>query len=337
MFDWTGKKVLITGATGFIGSWLTEELINKGATVSVLIKKDDPLGTDAIKHLIDSTTQIYGDIRDKEVIEKSVKDQEFIFHLAAVTQVIYAKNNPVEAFEVDAGGTFNILEAMRKSDTNQFLVYASTDKVYGEPVYVPIDENHPLLGKSPYDASKIAADRLVYAYKMTYGLNTGIVRWSNTIGGRDANFLRAAPDFITSILNNKNPVIRGNGKHIRDYMYITDAVDGILKIAENSNISNGEAFNIGTEKPTSVLELANKIIKLIGQEGKMEPIILGKPTVGEIDVQYLACKKAKQKLGWEPKVNLEESLLKTIQWYSENLWWQQVIERVKSFYDIKIS
>lgn len=332
---WKSKNVLVTGGTGFIGSWLIETLMQAGAKVTALVERNSPFGIDAIKHLANDIELVYGDIRDSQLVANVVEAKDVVFHLASITQVLYAIKNPEETVTVNVGGTLNILEGIRGNGGEQFLVYASTDKVYGEPKYVPIDEEHPLIGKSPYDASKIAADRLVYAYHATYGLRCSIVRWSNTYGGRDANILRAVPDFVMSVLNGNPPVIRGDGKHIRDYMYITDAVEGIISAAENNELSNGEAFNLGTEKPTSVEDLTRLIIRVSGNDDKLEPIISGKPTRGEIAVQYLSSKKAREVLGWKPTVDLEWGLNATIEWYQENMWWKSVMDRVVDFYGIE--
>ena len=328
---WKSKNILITGATGFIGSWLTETLVNQGAKVTVLVRKD-AFGIESIKHLKNKIKIIYGDLRNKEVIYKAVKDKAVIFHLAAITQVLYSIKNPEETVSVNVGGTLNILEGIRRNHKNQFLVFTSTDKVYGEPKYNPIDEEHCLSSKSPYDASKVAADRLIYAYHISYGLRCGIVRWSNTYGGRDANLLRAVPDFITSVINNKPAVIRGNGKHIRDFIYVTDSVRGIMAVAENSKLSNGEVFNLGTEKPTSIINLANLIIKLSGKKLKVK--VLNRMVSGEINTQYLSSKKAKKMLKWRSKVNLETGLKMTMDWYKENLWWNKVMKKVHKDYGI---
>jgi len=325
-FPWDQERVLITGATGFIGSWLTEALLRKKAQISVLIRKGDFLAA-SISRIMNKIECIYGDIRDAKIVNRAVKDKDTVFHLAAITQVIEAIRKPEETLQVNLFGTFNILESMRKGTGNQFLVYASTDKVYGEPKCLPIDEEHPLSAKSPYDASKLAADRLVYSYAVTYGLEVSIARWSNTIGGRDANISRIVPDFITSVLDGRPPAIRGDGSHIRDYMYITDAVSGITSIAENRSVSKGEAFNFGTEKPTSVVELANMIIRLMGHEGTMKPMILGQPTPGEIRKQVLCSKKANRMLGWKPVVDLETALTRTIQWYKKNPTWRNIMRR----------
>jgi len=327
---WSDRRVLITGATGFIGSWLTENLIKKDAKVTVIVRKDP------LYHVLDhkKVNFIHGDIKNKKIIDKAVKNQEIIFHLAAITQVLYSIKNPEETFEVNLGGTLNILESLRRN-SDAFLIFASTDKVYGEPTHLPIDENHPLSAKSPYDASKVAADRLVYAYHKSYNLKTSIIRWSNTIGGRDSNILRIVPDTIISLLSNKQPIIRGNGKHIRDYMYVEDAVNGILTVAENQKTTNGEVFNLGTEKPNTVIEIVNSIIKLMKLQDSFKPVILNKPTYGEIETQYLSCKKARKFLKWKPKFNLEQALLCTIEWYRNNSSWINMMRKVSKFCGIK--
>lgn len=331
---WKGKKILITGATGFIGSWLTEALVKKGANVTILVKKDDPFEVDAVKHLKKDIKIIYGDIRNRELLEKIVKKFEVLCHLAASTQVLHMIKNPEEGLSVNLWGTFNVLEGMRKSKSKPFLIYVSTDKVYGEPVYLPIKEDHPLSAKSPYDASKVAADRLVHAYRHTYGINATILRWSNAYGGRDANLLRVIPDFVNSVIDGKPLVIRGSGEHIRDFLYVEDVVRAILLAGENQERTNGEVFNLGVNKPISVKDLANLVIKITGHK-HANPVILGKATPGEIDRQYLAYEKAKEMLGWEPSVNLETGLTMTLGWYEKNSWWKKVMARVTKFYGIK--
>ena len=329
---WASKKVLVTGANGFIGSWLTEALVNNGANVTAFVKKGDIIGTESIKHLKDKIRIIYGDIRDAKSVTNAVRGKDVIFHLAAITQVLYSIKNPKETIDINVCGTFNILEAIRRNNYEQFLVFTSTDKVYGEPKYNPIDEEHPLSSKSPYDASKLAADRLVHSYHVSYHLKSSIVRWSNTYGGRDSNILRAVPDFVVSLLNGRPPVIRGDGNHVRDYVYVDDAVSGILCTAEKQKISTGHTFNLGTERPVSVRELAKLIIKIFGLSGKIRPVVLRRNVPGEIRTQYLSAKKARKMLGWKPKTNLEEGLQKTISWYKNNPAWQKVVKRNSRFY-----
>jgi len=311
-------KILVTGATGFIGSWLTERLTKQTNFVTILVRPNSPRRF-CIKSFEDKLDIVYGDIRDRDVVEQIVKNKDVIFHLAAVTQVVSSLKDPEETFSVNVHGTINVLEAMRRNNQEQALVYASTDKVYGDPITLPITEEHPLIGKSPYDASKIAAERAAYAYFKTYGLSILISRSSNVYGGRDMNFLRAIPDFVSSAILGKKITVRGSGKHVRDYMFVDDAVEAFLKMATNITTFKGEVFNFGTGKATNVAELAILISRLAGNTGYD---ILERETPGEIDAQYVDWTKAKEKLGWQPKVELNEGLRRTLDWYSANreLW-----------------
>lgn len=327
--DWKGKSVLVTGATGFLGSWLTERLVKEGASVSALVEKECTRKA-CISHL-SGVKQITGDVRDPELMGKIVRNKDTVFHLAAITQVIYAIKNPFETFDVNLNGTLNILEALRKNE-GPFLVYMSTDKVYGEPKRLPIEADDPLSAKSPYDASKLAADRACYSYHKTYGTKLSIARSSNIYGGREANELRAVPDFVRSLLRLQPPVIRGSGIHERDFIYVDDIVNGLVSVAENSSKTNGEAFVFGTGRPVSILELAKISIKCSGL--KMEPTVLGKPTPGEIDKQYVSYKKAREILGWQPKTSLEKGLSLTLKWYRENPWIEDVIKATSERYNI---
>lgn len=319
--SWEGKRVLVTGATGFIGSWLTEALVAKGASVSVLITSD-ALGTGGIPHLMDTVTVVRGDVRNGRAVAKGMEGTEVVFHLAAITQVIDAIQNPVEASSVNIFGTLAVLEQLRKSDAQ--LVFASTDKVYGEPESLPIRETHPLSAKSPYDASKLAADRLCYSYVQTYDLPISIVRCSNIYGGRDHNALRAVPDFVLSALDGRDIVIRGTGNHVRDFIYVTDVVEAYLTTAAAA--AKGETFNFGTEHPVTISELAQLIAGFFPTMPAIR--ILGKETKGEIDRQYLSSEKAARVLKWKPRTELRDGLAKTIAWYRENAWWRPVMARV---------
>ncbi|MCJ7816581.1 MAG: GDP-mannose 4,6-dehydratase [Candidatus Aenigmarchaeota archaeon] len=329
--NWKGTNVLVTGATGFLGSWLTERLAGEGANVSVLVENECTRKV-CIKHLLGKLDVVTGDVRDPETVRKMMGDKDVIFHLAAVTQVIYAIRNPVETFDVNLKGTLNILECLRKND-HPFLVYMSTDKVYGEPSRLPIEADDPLSAKSPYDASKLAADRACYSYHKTYGTKLSIVRSSNIYGGREANELRAVPDFVRSLIRSQPPVIRGSGRHERDFVYVGDVVNGLVSVAENSGKTNGEAFVFGTGRPVSVYDLAKIAIKASGL--KLEPEVLGKPTPGEIDRQYISYKKAREFFGWQPKVRLEDGLALTLKWYRQNPWIEDVIKATSERYKIQ--
>lgn len=311
-------KVLVTGATGFIGSWLAERLVGEGASVTVLVRPNSPR-RNCIRTFEKKMRVIIGDVRNEEVIRRSVKDQEAIFHLAAITQVLDSLRNPEETFSVNLNGTLNLLEILRKNNYEGVLIYASTDKVYGEPLELPIREEHPLFGKSPYDASKIAAEHTCYAYFKTYGLPVGISRSTNVYGGRDLNFQRAVPDFVSSVLLGERVTVRGSGRNIRDFMYSDDAIDGLVRMATNFNHVKGEAFNFGTGQPTNVADLAGIVAKFGRSEGFD---VRGMDTRAEIDSQWVDNTKARLKLGWQPKVALLEGLRYTIDWYSVNkdLW-----------------
>lgn len=333
-----GKKVAITGANGFVGSWLTQDLIKNGADVTILLKRNSIVGKRSITPLLDNLSLVYGDLRDVSSVKKLLKDKDIVFHLAAITQVIYAKNRPAETFDINTNGTLNLLEAARLENNPPFIVYMSTDKVYGEPKYLPIDEKHPLLARSPYDVSKMAADCLMRSYHETYGMDLSTIRCSNIIGGRDANFLRIVPDVVRSIIKNEQPKIRGDGRNIRDYMYVSDSISALMMVATKQNVSSGEIFNIGTERPTSVLDIANMIIKLAGNRVISKPVILKNNISSEINRQYLSSKKAKQLLGWRPKYGLEEGLKNSIDWYLGNLWWQEVLnDNIKNYKRMNIT
>jgi len=311
------RRVLVTGATGFIGSWLSERLTKQGNRVAALVRPNSRRRW-CIRHLEGDLDVIYGDIRDSNLVAGIVDGKDVIFHLAAITQVINSVRDPVETFSVNLQGTINLLEAVRRSDQGQVLILASTDKVYGEPIRLPITEEDPLLGKSPYDASKIAAERAAYAYFRTYGIPVLISRSSNVYGGRDLNFLRAVPDFVSSAVLGEKIVARGSGRHVRDFVFVDDAVAALLKMAANAASHVGEAFNFGTGKPTSVSELAMLVSRYAGVGFE----VLDRDTPGEIDVQFLDSRKAKEKLGWEAKTELADGLHRTLEWYSANkpLW-----------------
>jgi CDP-glucose 4,6-dehydratase len=332
---WEDKRVLLTGGSGFIGSHIAEKLVSEGAELTILMKDDCPIGMAGLAAIGSTASIVRGDLLDAELIDRICPDKDVILHLAAITQVIYSVKNPKNTVEVDVNGTLNILEAIRRKNDSAFLIFTSTDKVYGESAYVPVDESHPLSAKSPYDASKLAADRLVNAYQTTYGIKGSISRCSNVLGGRDANILRALPGFVYPLMRGRDPVIRSNGKLIRDYMHVDDAVRGILSLAEKQDKSSGLAFNFGTGKPTSVIRLAELVVKAFGDTSR-KPVVRGMDAKVEIENQYLSYRLAKERLGWEPKVRIEEAVERSVRWYKENPGWLDVMENVARYYGIGI-
>jgi len=318
---WKGKNVFITGADGFIGSWITKALVEKGANVFVLIRdvKAPKISLD-YHGLRDKVTIIPGDITDYECMLKIINEKSIdtVFHLAAQPLVWIAYRNPLSTFETNIKGTWNVLEAARNVPTVKRIVVASSDKAYGDQKKLPYTEDQPLNGLYPYDASKSCTDIITRCYHKTFGLPVAVTRLANIYGGADFHFDRIVPGTIVSVLKGETPVIRSDGKPERDYMYIDDAVSAYLTLAENLDRKEiqGEAFNFGTGNVISVIDFFNMIIKLCGKNVK--PKVLNEAKT-EIVRQYLDSTKAKKMLGWEAKVPLEEGLKKTIVWYKEYL------------------
>ena len=314
--NWQEKNVLVTGADGFIGSWLAKTLIEKEANVITIvrdIKKENNLDVLGIRKKI---TIIPGDLINFSVVERAINEYNIdtCFHLAAQAIVGSANKSPLTTFESNIKGTWNVLEACRLNNSVKRIIVASSDKAYGQQKKLPYTEESPLLGFYPYDASKACVDILSTCYFKTYNLPLAITRNANTYGPVDLNFSRIIPDIINSIIKGKQPIIRSDGTPERDYMYIKDAVNGYLTLAENLHRKEviGQAFNFGTETPVSVLDLYNKIIKLMGND--IKPKILGEAK-NEIDRQYLSIKKAKEILNWQPKYSIDIGLKETIEWY----------------------
>ncbi|MCL4378882.1 MAG: GDP-mannose 4,6-dehydratase [Actinobacteria bacterium] len=313
---WKNKNVFITGATGFLGSWLTEYLFKSGANVAALIRDWIPESDLINKGFTNKINVIRGNVEDYFLIERILNEYEIhtVFHLAAQTIVSIANNNPISTFETNIKGTWNILEACRRNKKIKKIIIASSDKAYGDQIQLPYDESFPLIGRHPYDVSKSCADLICKAYFETYALPVCITRCGNFYGGGDLNFNRIIPGTIRSILNNEPPVIRSDGSFIRDYFYIEDGMLAYILLAEKMDNPKlyGEAFNFSNEIQITVLELVDKILELMGS--KLKPVILNEAG-NEIKHQYLSAKKAREVLGWKPKFDLESGLKKTIDYY----------------------
>lgn len=314
--SWKNANVLVTGADGFIGSHVAKELIERKAEVVTIVRDIKKRSNIDLLNLKKNITIVHGNLINYQDCERAINeyDVDFCFHIAAQAIVGQANRSPLSTFESNIKGTWNILEACRISKTVKGLVIASSDKAYGQQKKLPYTEESPLNGYYPYDASKACQEILARSYFMTYSLPLAITRNANTYGPADMNFSRIIPDVITRILKNEQPVIRSDGSPERDYMYIKDAVNAYLTLAENLHRKDvaGEAFNFGTSKPISVIRLYERIIKLMGKNFK--PKILGEAK-NEIDRQYLDSTKAKKVLDWEAKYTIDEGLKKTIEWY----------------------
>jgi len=308
-------KILITGGAGFIGSHLCDKYIKEGHTVFCL---DNFMSGNLmnIRHLLDyrNFKLVKGDIRDFSLLEDIMRDVEVVFHLAAQIHVDRSYIEPKATYEINVMGTQNVLEVARLHDAKK-VIHASTSEVYGTAQYVPIDEKHPLDAPHPYGASKIAADRMCYAYIQTYGMNISILRTFNVFGPRqrDVGYGGVISIFTRRILNNIPPIIYGDGQQTRDYTYIEDAIrayDSVLNHKEPLR----EPVNFGSGKEVSILDLANMIIDLCGKRGTIEPVHV-EPRIGEVKRLIADATKAKNLLGWEPKHSLEKGLTEFVRWY----------------------
>ena len=315
MFSWKDKNVFVTGGNGFLGSWLVNDLVKRGANVTCIIRdivKDSNLKLLGLMGKIDI---VKGTIEDYRTVERAMNEHEadVCFHVAAQAIVGVANKSPISTFETNIRGTWNVLEACRQVGVKRTVV-ASSDKAYGEHEKLPYKEDFSLNGLTPYEASKSCTDILARAYARTYGLPVAVTRCGNIYGGGDLNLSRIIPGTIKSVLNNERPIIRSDGTPVRDYIYVLDAVAAYIVLAEQLDRKEvaGEAFNFGTEQPISVRELVRKIIVTSGK--KLEPQILNQAK-NELQAQYLDWTKAKKVLGWKPKYKLDDGLKETIQWY----------------------
>ncbi len=314
---WLDRPTFVTGGTGLVGSWLVCRLIDAGADVVCLVRDWVPQSELVREHLIDQVKVVRGDIRDREIIERTLGEYEIntVIHLAAQTIVTIANRNPISTFESNIQGTWNLLEACRRSPSVKQVVIASSDKAYGDQEKLPYDENTPLQGQHPYDVSKSAADLIAKTYAVSFGLPVAITRCGNFYGGGDLNWNRIIPGTIRSILRGQNPVIRSDGKYIRDYFYVEDGAAAYMLLAEKLAQQpelKGEAFNFSNEIQVTVHEIVNRILELMNS--RLEPKIHDE-VQNEIRHQYLSAEKARQILDWHPLFSLDEGLEKTIEWY----------------------
>ena len=321
MDTWRNRNVFITGCTGFLGSWLTEALVDRGANVIGLVRDNVPRANFSRLRLDKRICTVRGELENYVLLERIINEYEIntVFHLAAQTIVTIANRNPLATFEANIKGTWNLLEACRRNSTVERIVMASSDKAYGEHEILPYTEEGQLKGSHPYDVSKSCADLIAFAYYNTYRLPVCVTRCGNFYGGGDLNFNRIVPGTIRSVIFNEPPIIRSDGTLIRDYIYIHDAVEAYLLLAESMERLSiqGKAFNFSNEIQLNVLDLIRKILELMERED-LEPVVLNE-TEGEIKHQYLSAEKARKILGWEPKYTLEEGLKETIDWYKEFL------------------
>jgi CDP-glucose 4,6-dehydratase len=321
---WQGVPVLVTGAQGFLGSWLSERLLNEGAKVVTLLRDVEPESYFALSGIGERVVQVRGDITEYDTLTRALNEHGIraVFHLAAQTIVGIASRSPLSTFETNIRGTYMLLEACRNigvvSDPIERIVVASSDKAYGRHEQLPYKEDFPLQPLYPYDVSKGATDMLTRSYAATYGLPAAVTRLANIYGGGDPNTSRIVPDVIQALMQGKPPVIRSDGTPERDYLYIEDAVSAYLAIAESLDdpANHGRAWNAGQGIAISVRELVDKLIAISGVD--VQPDIQGEGTPhAEIDRQYLDSTAIREELGWQPQWSLDDGLAATWRWYSE--------------------
>jgi CDP-glucose 4,6-dehydratase len=315
--NWLNKNVLITGCTGLLGSWLTEELINLKTNVIGVVRDHIPHSKIYREGLINKINIIYGNLEDYSVMERALNeyDIEIVFHIAAQAIVPTANRNPISTFESNIKGTWILLEACRRNKNVKKIVVASSDKAYGEHKKLPYTEDMPLQGRNPYDVSKSCVDLIAQMYFYHYRLPICVTRCGNLFGGGDFNFNRIIPGTIRAVIYNEKPVIRSDGKYVRDYFYVKDAAKAYLLLAEKMDDSSivGQAFNFGNDTPLTVLEITNEILSLM-RRSDLKPVILNEAK-GEIRKQYLSSKKARKMLMWKPVFSVRDGLTETIEWY----------------------
>lgn len=318
---WQDRPTLVTGATGLVGGWLVKHLLSKGADVVCLIRDWVPQSELIRTGLVERLTSVRGDICDRRLVGCALADYEIatVFHLAAQTIVGVANRDPVPTLQTNVAGTWSLLEACRQSPLVKQAVIASSDKAYGNQSTLPYDEAMPLQGRHPYDVSKSCADLITQMYSQSYGVPAAITRCGNIYGGGDLNWNRVVPGTVRSVLRSQRPVIRSDGKFVRDYFYVEDAAIGYMRLAEQMELNptlRGQAFNFSAEEPLSVLGIVDAILEKMGSD--LLPDVRNEAS-NEIRDQHLSSRKAREVLGWKPVFGLDEGLERSIRWYRDFL------------------
>lgn len=317
---WENRKVLVTGATGLVGSWLVKRLLKEGSQVFAFVLDSDPQSELIRSGDINKVTVLNGNLSNYDYVRRAISCDgiDTVFHLGAQTIVGNALRDPLTTFTSNVQGTWNLLEAIRVASTNvERILIASSDKAYGSKEILPYDETMSLEGEGPYDVSKSATDLISRSYALTYKLPVVIARCGNIYGGGDLNWSRIVPGTIRSLLNGEKPVIRSDGKFVRDYVYVEDAVDAYLHMAsylDQKSIS-GRAYNFSRNEPLTVLELYREICDVV-KGNYVEPLILNE-TKAEIHSQFLDSTRAERELHWKSIVSLRAGLELTTKWYKE--------------------
>ena len=316
---WSGRRVLVTGGGGFIGSHLVERLHAMGATVTALLRYNSRNDAGFLELMGDrrkEVTIVFGDIRDAAAVRTAVQGNEVVFHLAALVGIPYSFVHPEEVVAVNTVGTVNVLTAARAAGTAR-VVITSTSEVYGTARYAPIDEDHPKQPQSPYSASKIAADAIALSYFLSFGLPVTIVRPFNTFGPRQSD--RAIIPTIISQALTRRAIVLGNLTPTRDFTFVTDTVDGFLCAGDSPN-GIGLEVNLGTGREISIGDLAMKIASLVGRDVVVQQAQeRTRPPGSEVQRLLANNSKARETIGWAPRTSLDAGLKATIEWVRQRL------------------
>ncbi len=321
--NWAGMRVLFTGAQGFIGSWVTERLLEEGAEVGVLDRPAADPSRFRLRGLHERCTPVAADLLDPASLRTALDAHGFeaVFHLAAAAIVGSAADSPLPTYEVNVRGTWNLLEACRLAETPpRRVVVASTDKAYGAHDELPYREGHALQPRFPYDTSKACADLIARSYAHTFGLPVAVTRFGNVFGGGDFNFSRLIPGTIRALLEGRRPALRSGGGTERDFLYAEDAASAYLAVAASLDRPElrGHAWNASIGGPVSVLEVVARLAEIAGTE--LEPDVHGEGTPhGELTRQWLDSSAIATELGWTPAWDLQEGLEATYRWYEREL------------------
>lgn len=309
---WQDRRVLVTGATGFVGSYLTQRLLDNGANVTAIVRDFRPDSCFINEDTTYECNIIHGDLLNRDLIERTLAEYEIdsVFHLAAQTVVSIANEAPYPTLHNNTNTTLNLLEACRNHKKLRHVVIASSDKAYGELFnrrkYV---EKDPVQGVHPYDCSKALCDLLAQSYIMTYDMNIAITRCGNIYGGGDMNWSRLIPNTIRRILRGKLPVIHGSGEETRDYFYVEDCVSAYMLLSEKNAYG---PYNFSTGEEVTVKKVIETICEIMGMKPQYDTL---NRNDAEISYQWLDSTKARQNLGWTPKYSFAEGLRKTVDWY----------------------
>lgn len=312
---------MVTGATGLLGSWLVPELVQRGASVVALVRDGAPRSRLVRDGWLSRIASVQGSLTDDGLLRRAFAEYSIdtVFHLGAQTLVGVAKADPVGTLEANVRGTWLLLDAARQTGVKHVIV-ASSDKAYGDSPNLPYREDHPLQGRFPYDVSKSCTDLITTMYALTFGLRAAIARCGNLFGGGDLNFSRLVPGVIRATVRGEPFLIRSDGKFVRDFLYVEDAAEAYLTLAEGlarEESFAGEAFNFGLELRPTMLELTETILAMMGRPD-LRPVVQNIASA-EIREQYLDASKARKLLNWSPRHGMNEGLRRTIEWYNKFL------------------